>query len=227
LRRELAADGFRVSPGTVRSVRRELGLRGVQQQKRFRVQAADSGHQLPVAPNLFGQDFAVGRPDEVRTADITSVATGEGWLYVAAIRDLFAGEIGGRSFGARMTTDLVVRALGQAASARRPPEGLMHHSERGSQYCSHGYRALPESHGMRVSMSRKGNCYDTAPVESFFGTLKTELVHHRRDETREEAAREIKEYIDLFYNRQRRQARLGYLSPAAYMQLCTRQPRAA
>jgi putative transposase len=146
---------------------------------------------------------------------------------VAAIKDLFAGEIVGRSFGARMATELVVRAFGQAVSARRPAPGLIHHSDRGSQYCSHEHQELLASYGMRVSMSRKGNCYDNAPIESFWGTLKTELVHHRRYRTRAEAAREIAEYIDLFYNRQRRQARLGYLSPAAFTQLFMRQQRAA
>lgn len=147
---------------------------------------------------------------------VTYVPTAEGWLYVAAIKDLFAGEIVGRSFGARMTTDLIVCALKQAVAMRRPPPGLIHHSDRGSQYCSHEYQALLHSSGLRVSMSRKGNCYDNAPVESIWGTLKNELVHHRRYETRADAAHEIMEYIDLFYNRQRRQARLGYLSPAAY-----------
>jgi putative transposase len=227
LQRELAADGFRVSLGTVKQVRRELGLRCVQQKRRFRVQTTDSGHQLPVAPNLLGQDFTVKRPDEVWTADITYVATEEGWLYVAALKDLFAGEVVGRSFGARMTTDLVVSALEQAVAARRPAEGLMHHSDRGSQYCSHEYQELLASYGMRASMSRKGNCYDNAPSESFWGTLKTELVHHRRYRTRAEAAGEIAEYIDLFYNRRRRQARLGYLSPVTYTQLFTRQRAAA
>jgi putative transposase len=227
LQQELAADGFRVSLGTVKRVRRELGLRCVQRKRRFRVQTTDSAHALPLAPNLLAQDFRVERPDEVWTADLTYVATDEGWLYVAAIKDLFAGEIVGRACGRRMTTELVVRALAQAVAARRPAEGLIHHSDRGSQYCSHEYRALLESYGMRASMSRKGNCYDNAPIESFFGTLKTELVHHRRYRTREEAAREIAEYIDLFYNRQRRQARLGYLSPAAFTQLFMRQQRAA
>jgi putative transposase len=133
LRKELAADGFRVSLGTVRGVRRELGLRCVQQKKRFRVQTTDSSHQLPVAPNLLAQDFKADRPDEVWTADITYVATAEGWLFVAAIKDLFAGEIVGRAFGRRMTTELSVRALQQAVAARRPAEGLIHHSNRGSQ----------------------------------------------------------------------------------------------
>jgi putative transposase len=227
LQHELAADGFVVSLGTVKRVRRELGLRCVQRKKRYRVRTTDSGHALPVAPNLLAQEFTVGCPDEVWTADITYVPTAEGWLYVAAIKDLFASEVVGRSFGARMTTDLVVRAFEQAVSARRPAAGLIHHSDRGSQYCSHEYQALLRGHGMRPSMSRKGNCYDNAPIESFWGALKTELVHHRHYRTREEAAREIREYIDLFYNRQRRQARLGYLSPAAYTQQFMRQQRAA
>ncbi len=126
-----------------------------------------------------------------------------------------------------MTTDLVVHALEQAITTRRPAAGLVHHSDRGSQYCSHEYQALLRSYGMRASMSRKGNCYDNAPVESFWGTLKTELVHHRRYQTRAEAMYEISEYIGIFYNRQRRQARLGYLSPAAYTQQFTRQQHAA
>ncbi len=227
LQQELAVDGFAASLGTIKRVRRELGLRCVQQKQHFRVTTTDSRHHLPVAPNLLAQRFTAARPCEVWTADITYVATDEGWLYVAAIKDLFAGEIVGRSFGSRMTTDLVVRALEQAVAARRPAAGLTHHSDRGSQYCSSEYQELLGSYGMSMSMSRKGNCYDNAPVESFWGTLKTELVHHRRYQTRAEAVREIGEYIDLFYNRQRRQARLGYLSPAAYTQQFMRQQRAA
>ena len=227
LQQELESSGFRVSLGTIKRVRRELGLRCVQQKKCFRITTTDSRHTLPVAPNLLEQRFTVTRPDEVWTTDITYVPTDEGWLYVAAIKDLFAGEIVGRSFGSRMTTDLVVRALQQAVAVRRPAVGLIHHSDRGSQYCSHEYQKLLASYGIRVSMSRRGNCYDNAPVESFWGTLKTELVHHRRYEARANAAREIMEYIDLFYNRQRRQARLGYLSPAAYTQQFMRQQQAA
>jgi transposase InsO family protein len=227
MQKGLASTGFLASLGTVKQVRRELGLRCVQRQRRFRVVTTDSRHTLPVAPNLLGQRFAVERPDEVWTADITYVRTDEGWLYVAAIKDLFAGEIVGRSFGQRMTTDLVVRALEQAVTARRPTPGLIHHSDRGSQYCSREYRELLSGYGINASMSRKGNCYDNAPVESFWGTLKTELVHHRRYRRRAEAVSEISEYIDLFYNRQRRQARLGYLSPAIYTQLFARQQAAA
>jgi transposase InsO family protein len=210
LQRELAADGFRVSLGTVKRVRREPGLRCVRQKKRCRVQTTDSAHALPPAPNLLEQESAVKRPDAVRTADIRYVPTAEGWLYLAAIKDLFAGE-----------------GVTEAVSARRPAEGLIHHSGRGSQYCGHEYQALLTRHGLRASMSRKGDCYDGAPVESSFGTLKTELVHHRRYETRAEAEREITEYVDLFYNRQRRQARLGYLSPAADTQQFTRRQQAA
>jgi len=227
LQKELASDGFAASLGTVKRIRRELGLRCVQQKKRFRVSTTDSQHTLPVAANLLAQSFTVHQPDVVWTADITYVATEEGWLYVAVLKDLFAGEIVGRSFGERMTTDLVVRALDQAVASRRPSPELIHHSDRGSQYCSHEYQALLRSCGLRVSMSRRGNCYDNAPVESFWGTLKNELVHHRRYETRSEAAREIAEYIDIFYNRQRRQARLGYVSPAAYTQQFMRQQQAA
>jgi putative transposase len=190
LQHELAADGFVVSPGTLKRVRRELGLRYVQRKKRFRVQITDSGHRLPVAENLLKRDFKVERPDEVWTADITYVPTAEGWLYVAAIKDLFAGEIVGRSFCERMTTDLVVRAFAQTVASRRPAAGLVHHSDRRSQYCSGEYRALLESYGIQASMSRKGNCNDNAPDESFRGTLKTELVHHGRYGTRSEAERE-------------------------------------
>ena len=227
LQKELASDGFTVSLGTVKRVRRELGLRCVQQKRRFRVTTTDSRHTLPVAENLLAQDFSVERPNEVWTADITYVPTAEGWLYVAAIKDLFAGEIVGRAFGERMTTDLIVGALAQAVATRRPSRDLIHHSDRGSQYCSDEYQGWLRSCGLRVSMSRKGNCYDNAPVESFWGTLKNELVHHRRYQTRAEAAREIMEYIDLFYNRERRQARLGYVSPAAFTQQFMRQQQRA
>ncbi|MCA1607083.1 MAG: IS3 family transposase [Acidobacteria bacterium] len=227
LQKELASVGFGASLGTVKRIRRELGLQCIQQKRCFRVTTTDSQHQLPVAPNLLAQRFTVTRPDEAWTADITYVPTDEGWLYVAAIKDLFAGEIVGCAFGERMTTDLVVRALEQAITTRRPAAGLVHHSDRGSQYGSHEYQAKLRSYGMRASMSRKGNCYDNAPVESFWGTLKTELVHHRRYQTRAEAMYEISEYIGIFYNRQRRQARLGYLSPAAYTQQFTRQQQAA
>ena len=146
------------------------------------------------------------------------IPTDEGWLYLAGHKDLFTGEIVGYAMGWRITKNLVSQSLLRAATAKRPAKGLIHHSDRGSQYCSYDYRDLLEQFGMKASMSRKGNCYDNAPMESFWGTLKQELVHHRRYRTRQEAIQDITEYIEIFYNRQRRQARLGFLSPAVYEQ---------
>jgi len=146
------------------------------------------------------------------------VPTDEGWLYVAGHKDLFTGNIVGYAMGERLTRNLVSQSLFKAVAAKRPAEGLIHHSDRGSQYCSHEYRGLLDSFGLTASMSRKGNCFDNAPMESFWGTLKQELVHHRRYRTRQEAIRDIAEYIEVFYNRQRRQERLGFLSPVVYEQ---------
>ena len=137
-------------------------------------------------------------------------------MYLAGHKDIFNGEIVGYALGARMTKGLVMQSLFRAVAKKRPPAGLIHHSDRGSQHCSYKYRKLLAQFKMESSMSRKGNCYDNAPMESFWGTLKNELVHHSRYATRQEAIREITEYIEIFYNRQRRQKRLGYLSPAAY-----------
>jgi len=195
-------------------LRKKLGIRCIQKRK-FKA-TTDSNHSLPVADNLLGQKFSVSAPNKVWVSDITYVDTEEGWLYLAGHRDLFHGELVGYSMDARMTKDLISASLLRALAAKRPPEGLIHHSDRGSQYCSHEYSKLLEHHGIKASMSRKGNCYDNAPMESFWGTLKNELVYNRRFKTREEAKREITEYIEVFYNRQRRQKRLGYLSPVVY-----------
>jgi transposase InsO family protein len=151
-------------------------------------------------------------------SDITYVPTDEGWLYVAAHKDLFTSDIVGYAMGERLTRNLVSQSLFKAVAAKRPAEGLIHHSDRGSQYCSHEYRNLLERFGLKASMSRKGNCYDNAPMESFWGTLKQELVHHRRYRTRQEAIQDITEYIEIFYNRQRLQPGLGFLSPAVFEQ---------
>jgi len=185
------------------------------QVKKFRA-TTDSKHTLPVAENLLEQDFHAEAPNEAWVSDLTYISTEEGWLYCAAHKDLFNGEIVGYAPAARITTDLVKASLLKAVSVKRPPRGLIHHSDRGCQYCSEEYRKLLEGFGMKASMSRKGNCYDNAPMESFWGVMKNELVHHRHYKTREEARRDITEYIEVFYNRQRRQARLGYLSPVAY-----------
>lgn len=198
----------------IKRLRRELNIR-CKQVKKFKA-TTDSKHNHPVAPNLLRQDFTVPKANQAWVADITYVATEEGWLYLAGIKDLWNREIVGYAMSHRMTQDLVGRALFQAVAKRRPPEGLIHHSDRGSQYCSGGYQRLMKQFKMLPSMSRKGNCYDNAPMESFFGTLKTELVHHRKYRSRQEAKAEIREYIEVFYNRQRRHASLGNLSPGAY-----------
>lgn len=177
----------------------------------------DSRHTLPVAPNLLERNFTVTAPNRVWVSDITYISTGEGWLYLAGLKDLFSGELVGYAMSERMTKSLVMQALFRGVSAKRPAKGLILHSDRGSQYCAYGYQKLLEQFGMTASMSRKGDCWDNAPMESFWGTLKNELVHHRRYRTRVQAIREITEYIEIFYNRQRKQARLGYLSPAAFM----------
>ncbi len=151
-------------------------------------------------------------------SDITYVPTDEGWLYLAGHKDLFTGEIVGYAMGERLTRNLVTQSLFRAMATKHPAKGLMHHSDRGSQYCSHEYRQLLDQFDLKASMSGTGNCFDNAPMESFWGTLKQELIHHRHYTSRQEAIRDITEYIEIFYNRQRRQAKLGYLSPAAYAQ---------
>lgn len=151
-------------------------------------------------------------------SDITYVPTDEGWLYLAGHKDLFNGEIVGYAMGERMTRNLISESLLRAIGMKRPARGLLHHSDRGSQYCSLEYRQLLDKLGMQVSMSGKGNCFDNAPMESFWGMLKQELIYQYHFRTRSEARQAIMEYIELFYNRQRIQAKLGFLSPVTYAQ---------
>lgn len=214
LQSDLAEHGIKVGVHRIKRIRREHGIR-CKQVKKFKA-TTNSNHDLPVADNLLGQNFTVEAPNRAWVTDITYIPTAEGWLYLAGHKDLFTGEIVGYAMGERMTKNLVSQSLFRGVSAKRPPAGLIHHSDRGSQYCSHEYQDLLEQFDMQASMSRRGNCYDNAPIESFWGMLKNELVHHCRYATRGEAMREITEYIEIFYNRQRRQKRLGYLSPAAY-----------
>ena len=214
LQRDLAAHGVKVGVFRIRRLRKKLGIR-CKQVRKFKA-TTDSKHSLPVAANLLGQQFEVEAPNQVWVSDITYISTEEGWLYCAAHKDLWNGEIVGYALGSRITKELVEKSLVRAVTAKRPPQGLIHHSDRGSQYCSPHFQKLLARLGMKPSMSRKGNCYDNAPMESFWGTIKNELIHHCRYKTREEAIKEIAEYIEIFYNRQRRQKRLGYLSPAAY-----------
>ncbi len=211
---DLASHGITIGICRIRRIRKKLGIR-CKQVKKF-MATTDSTHMLPVAANLLEQQFEAPAPHKAWVSDITYIPTEEGWLYCAAHKDLFTGEIVGYALGSRITMDLVKHSLLKAVRVKRPPQGLIHHSDRGIQYCAHTYQKLLAQLGMKVSMSRKGNCYDNAPMESFWGTLKNELVHHRRYVTRAEAIREITEYIEVFCNRERRQKRLGYLSPAAY-----------
>jgi putative transposase len=214
LQRDLAEHGVKAGVCRIRGIRKKLGIR-CKQKKKFKA-TTDSKHTLPVAENLLNQRFKAAGPNQIWVTDITYIPTEEGWLYLAGHKDVFTGEIVGYAMGPRLTKNLVSQSLFRAVAAKGPVAGLIHHSDRGSQYCSQEYRKLLDQFHMRVSMSRKGDCYDNAPMESFWGTLKNELVHHRRYGTRREAIEEITEYIEIFYNRQRRQARLGYLSPAAY-----------
>jgi len=222
---DLADHGVRTSLHRVRQLRKKLGL-CCKQKRKFKV-TTDSKHHLPVAPNLLDRQFTVTAPNRVWVSDITYIATDEGWLYLAGLKDLFNGELVGYAMSERMTKSLVMQALFRGVSAKRPAKGLILHSDRGSQYCAQDYQKLLKQFGMTASMSRKGDCWDNAPMESFWGSLKNELVHHRQFATREEAQQEISEYIEVFYapkevplgdNRQRKQARLGYLSPAAFTQ---------
>lgn len=225
LQAELREDGFSAGIGRIKRLRKTLGLR-CPPVHRFTI-TTDSAHHLPVAENVLAQTFVAPRPNEIWVTAITYVPTAEGWVYLAGIKDLFTCEMVGHAMDARMTTDLVSPALRKAVGAKRPRPGVIHHSDRGSQYCAYAYQDQLRQFGLPPSMSRKGNCYDHAPMESFWGTLKNALVQHRRYETREQARREITEYIEVFYNRQRRHARLGNCSPAAFAQQGARHQSAA
>ncbi len=216
LQHELAEHGIRAGICRIKRIRRKLGLR-CKQKRKFRV-TTDSKHKLPMAENMLKQQFKVYKPNTVWVSDITYVPTDEGWLYLAGHKDLFSSEIVGYAMGERLSRNLVSQSLLRAVITRRPEKGLLHHSDRGSQYCSHEYQSLLTQFGLEASMSEKGNCFDNAPMESFWGIIKQELIHHRHYRSRREAKEDITEYIEIFYNRQRLQARLGYLSPVAYAQ---------
>ena len=175
-----------------------------------------SQHRFPVVANTLDRQFTVESPNRVWAGDLTYVWTTEGWLYLAVILDLYSRRVIGWAMGHRLTVDLAERALTMALANRRPRAGLLHHSDRGSQYAATSYQQLLATHGVTASMSRKGNCWDNACIESFFGTLKRELVYHRHYATRDDATRDIFEYIEVFSNRQRRHSTLGYHSPAEY-----------
>ena len=208
----LRAEGRGVSRGRIERLMRRHGIRAAAA-RRFRPATTDSSHGLPVAPNLLEQRFVASAPNQVWLADLTYVPTGEGWLYLAAVLDLATRKVVGWAMRDHLRTELAAAALVMATQRQRPAPGLIHHSDRGSQYASGEYRKLLAKAGMKASMSRTGNCYDNAPMESFFHTLKVELVHHRRWATRDEARRDLFAYVEGYYNRQRMHSALGYLSP--------------
>ena len=211
--------GIHCNKKRVERLMRIHDIRG-RQRRRRRIKTTDSNHSLPVAPNLLDRQFEADAPNRKWVADITYVPTAQGWLYLAVVLDLFSRRVIGWSMADTMCTLLVKDALEMAVSSRHPLAGLLHHSDRGSQYASAEYQAVLQTGEIVASMSRAGDCYDNAAMESFFGTLKCELIHDRCYRTRAEARQDIFEYIEVFYNRQRRHSSLGYLSPVAYEELC-------
>ena len=212
---ELAEAGQRHGRNRISRLMREQELCG-RQQRRFRVRTTDSNHDEPIAPNRLAERSAPTRPDEVWVADITYVGTAEGWLYVAAILDLFSRRVVGWSVSQRIDTALVLAAWRMACRHRRPPAGLVFHSDRGVQYASRDYRRALALSQVVASMSRKANCYDNAVVEAFWSTLKLELVYRSDFATAAQATATLFDYIEVFYNRRRRHSALGYRSPAEF-----------
>lgn len=210
----LSKQGHAVGKHRVARLMRQAGLQA-KTVKKWRA-TTQSNHRLPVAENPLNRQFAVAQPNRVWAGDMTYVWTAEGWLYLAVLLDLYSRAVIGWAMGPQLTVELTERALTMALGNRPITAGLLHHSDRGSQYAATRYQRLLATHGVIPSMSRTGNCWDNACVESFFGTLKRELVYHRRYGTREEATQDIFEYIEVFYNRQRRHSTLGYDSPAEF-----------
>lgn len=224
--KELLARGIRVGKERVRKL---MALHGIKARAKKKYKATtDSNHSLPVAPNLLGRQFAVRVPNRVWTSDITYIATDEGWLYLAAVIDLFSRQIVGWSMRARMKKELVIDALRMAWFRRHPAPGLIFHSDRGSQYCSAEFQAALGAYGMRCSMSRKGDCWDNAPTESLWGSLKVGRLHGVRFATRRAAMDEVIDWMG-FYNHRRLHSTLAYVSPMQFEQrwLADQEKRAA
>ena len=212
--RELQDRGLRVSKSCVARRMRAVGLRS-KVRRRYRV-TTDSKHHFPVAPNLLERNFTTNAPDRAWVSDITYLATRTGWLYLTVIIDLFSRLVVGWALSSSLSHEMVVTALKRAVRTRRPGKGVVFHSDRGVQYACNDFRKELDNHGFVQSMSRKGDCWDNAVAESFFGIMKTELVYHERYEGHQDTLHSIFEYIEVFYNRQRRHSTLDYLCPAEY-----------
>jgi putative transposase len=213
--KELRQHGRHLNRKTVARIMRESSIRSKIARK-FKVRTTDSNHAHPVAPNLLDRNFTAEKPDTVWLCDITYIPTREGWLYLAGVMDLCSRRIVGWSMAEHLRVELAEAALAMAASNRKPAAGLIHHSDRGVQYCCGDYQEQLQVWGMIPSMSRTGDCYDNAPKESFWATLKKELMSDLTFSTREEARAAIFEYIEVFYNRQRIHSSIGYVSPEAF-----------
>ncbi len=214
---DLWAKGWIYGKNRVARLMRLHGIRPKRNRKFKRT--TDSKHSLPLAPNLLNQQFVTDSPATIWVSDITYIWTDEGWLYLAGILDLYDRQIIGWSVSKRINGQLTLDALQKAIIRRHPEKGLIHHSDQGRQYAEFGYRRLLEKYHITPSMSRKGNCYDNAVMESFFKTLKVELIYRYRFTTREEAKKRLFDYIEIYYNRQRRHSALGYLTPAEFERL--------
>jgi putative transposase len=211
----LVAQGEKVCRNTVAQVMKDQEIRA-KVKKRFVPCTTDGNHRHPVADNVLDRDFGARTPNRKWAADITYVPTGEGWLYVAAVIDLCSRKIVGWSMAEHLQAELVNDALKMALARRRPEEGLLHHSDRGVQYACDDYQGLLAKHGIRCSMSGRGDCWDNAVMESFWATLKTELVYQEPYATREQARASIFEYVESFYNRKRLHSSIGYVSPEMF-----------
>ena len=218
---ELLDEGIEVGRDRVARLMRANGLFPLRKQrfKKTTDSDTDSDHDKAIALNLLEQDFTATEPNQKWVADISYIWTSEGWIYLACVMDLYSRRVVGWAVDKRMKMDLPLRALKQAIALRQPAEGIIHHCDRGSQYCSDAYQQLLEKHGFQVSMSGKGNCYDNAAMESFFKTIKAELIWRTIFMTREQAKREITSYIDGFYNPVRRHSTLGFTSPIKFERL--------
>jgi transposase InsO family protein len=211
---ELNESGIPCGENRVARLMKDNGIRAKRCRK-FRV-TTNSKHNYPVAPNLLNRQFQIDCPNKVWVSDITYIWTSEGWLYLAGVLDLYSRRIVGWSMSHRITEQLTLDALNHAIICRQPPKDLLHHSDRGSQYASNNYQKLLKSNQITCSMSRKGDCWDNAVMESFFATLKTELIYHERFITRKDAQSKVFDYIEMFYNRKRRHSSLGSKSPIEF-----------